>query len=165
MAYTLLAWTALEFAQGDKQSSTGDGGNRAASQLLSWDAGAVVLGITGLGFLLVGVFQARAAFTAHFMRTVGAGAPAAVCWIGRVGHAARAIVFFVIGWSLIKSAWLNSGAEVRDLGNALMSMRDNGALYTAVAAGLLMFGVFSLILARFRIIPDVERADLKRSFQ
>ncbi len=164
LAHTLLAWTAFQFAHGDKQTSTGGGDNQAASQLLSWDAGAVVLGIIGLGFLLGGVFQARTAFTAHFMRTVGAGAPGAVRWIGRVGHAARAIVFLLIGWSLIKSAWLNSGAEVRGLGDALMSLRDNEVLYTIVSAGLLMFGVFSLIVARFRIISEIERSDLKPGF-
>lgn len=61
----------------------------------------------------------------------------------------------------MRSAWLHSGAEVKGLGGALMALRANGALYTIVAVGLLMFGLFSLIVARFRIIPDVERGDLK----
>lgn len=164
LAHTVLAWTAFEFAHGNKQSSTGDSSNQAASTLLSWDSGAPVLGLIGLGFVVGAAFQARSALTAHFMRSIGAGAPAAVCWIGRVGHAARAVVFLVIGWSLIKSAWLHSDAEVRGLGDAVLSLRDSGALYTIVAVGLLMFGVFSLILARFRVIPDVERRDLKPSF-
>lgn len=161
LAHTVLAWTAFQFAHGDKHSPSGDGSGRAASTLLSWDVGAAFLGLIGIGFVLGAVFQARSAFTAHFMRTVGAGAPAAVCWIGRIGHAARAVVFFVMGWSLIRSAWLHSGAEVRGLGGALMSLRENGGLYTLVALGLLMFGIFSLIVARFRIIPDVQRRDLK----
>lgn len=163
LAHTVLAWTALQFAHGDKQSSSDDGSGQAASTLLSWDLGAAVLGVIGIGFVLGAVFQARSAFTAHFMRTVGACAPAAVCWIGRIGHSARAVVFVVMGWSLIRSAWLHSGTEVRGLGGALMSLRENGALYSIVALGLLMFGLFSLIVARFRIIPDVERGDLKPS--
>jgi len=164
LAHTVLAWTAFQFAHGDKQSSAGDGSGQAARTLLSWDLGAAVLGLIGIGFVLGAAFQARSAFTAHFMRTVGAGAPAAVCWIGRIGHAARAVVFVVMGWSLIRSAWLHSGAEVRGLGGALTSLRENGALYTIVALGLLMFGIFSLIVARFRIIPDVGRSDFKPSF-
>jgi hypothetical protein len=164
VAHTVLAWTAFGFARGDKQSATGDGSDQAAATLLSWDLGAAVLGIVGLGFVAGAVFQARSAITAHFMRTVGAGAPAAVCWIGRVGHAARAVVFLIIGWSLIKSAWLDSGAEARGLGSALMSLRDDGVLHSIVAAGLLLFGVFGLIVARYRVIPDVDRSDLRPSF-
>ena len=164
LTHTVLAWTAFEFAQGNKQSSTGDGGGQAASTLLSWDLGSMVLGLIEVGLVLGAAVQARSAITAHFMRSVGAGAPPAVCWIGRIGHAARAVVFLVMGWSLIRSAWLHSGAEVRGLGGALMSLRDNAPLYTIVTLGLIMFGVFSLIVARFRIIPDVERRDLKPSF-
>ena len=165
LAHTVLAWTAFQFARGDKQSSGGDGSGQAAGTLLTWDLGAVALGLIGVGFVLGAVFQARSAFTAHFMRTVGAGAPASVCWIGRIGHAARAVVFLVMGWSLIKAAWFNSSEGVKGVGSALMSLRENGALYMIVALGLLMFGVFSLIVARFRIIPDVERRDLKPSFR
>ncbi len=165
VAHIILAWTAFQFAQGDKQSPSGDGSGQAANTLLSWDLGAAALGLIGIGFLLGAVFQARSAITAHFMRSVGAGAPSSVCWIGRIGHAARAVVFLIIGWSLIKSAWLNSGDGVKGLGSALTSLRESEALYMVVALGLLMFGVFSLIVARFRIIPDVERDDLKPSFR
>jgi hypothetical protein len=161
VAHTVLAWTAFQFARGDKQSATGDGSDQAANTLLAWDAGSVVLGLVGLGFVLGAVFQARSALTAHFMRSVGAGAPAAVCWLGRVGHAARAVVFLIIGWSLIKSGWIGNSAEVKGLGDALVELRGNGVLYPVVGVGLLMFGAFSLIVARFRIIPDVDRSDLK----
>jgi len=164
LAHTVLAWTAYQFAHGDRKTSDGSGTNQAASTLLTWEIGAVALGIIGTGFLVAAFFQARSAITAHFMRTVGAGAPAAICWIGRVGHAARAIVFLVIGWSLVKSAWLDTGAEAKGLGTALMSLKEQGSLYTMVAIGLLMFGVFSLIVSRFRVIPNVKRDDLKPKF-
>ena len=42
-----------------------------------------------------------------------------------------------------------------------MALRDKGVLYTLVAIGLLLFGVFSLIMARYRVIPDFEKRDLK----
>ncbi|MCW1432258.1 DUF1206 domain-containing protein [Novosphingobium sp. JCM 18896] len=160
-AHTVLAWSAFQFAHGEKQSASADSGSSAASTLLAWDMGAIVLGVVGLGFVTTAVVQCRTVITASFMRTVGAGAPTSVCWIGRIGHAARAVVFLVIGWSLIHSAWLGNGAEAKGLGTALVSLRENQALHTIVALGLLMFGVFSLIVARFRIIPDVEKKDLK----
>ncbi|RYE01907.1 MAG: DUF1206 domain-containing protein [Sphingobacteriales bacterium] len=161
LAHSVLAWTAVEFARGNKQSATGDGSNQAAGSLLSWEAGSVILGMVGIGFFLGAIVQGKKAVTADFMRSVGAGAPGSVCWIGRCGHAARSMVFLLIGWSLIKSAWLHSGSEVKGLGTALMSLRDDGGLYTIVAIGLLLFGVFSLIVARFLFIPDIDRSDLK----
>jgi hypothetical protein len=160
-AHLVLAWSAFQFAHGDKQSAAADSGNEAAGTLLAWEMGAIVLGVIGLGFVAAAVVQGRSAITANFMRTVDAGAPLSVCWIGRIGHAARAVVFLVIGWSLIQSAWLGNGAEAKGLGTALVSLRENQALYTVVALGLLMFGMFSLIVARFRIIPVVSKKDLK----
>lgn len=164
IAHFVLAWTAFKFAQGEKHAST-DGSDQAAATLLSWEVGAVALGVIGLGFIVGAAMQAKSAVTAGFMRSVGAGAPASVCWIGRAGHAARGVVFALVGWSLIKSAWFESGAQVKGLGEALMSLRDSAPLYTIVAAGLLLFGVFSLIVARFRIIPDVKESDLKPAFR
>ena len=46
-------------------------------------------------------------------------------------------------------------------GEAVGSLADNGTLYTLVAAGLVVFGLFSLLLARYRIVPDLDRADLR----
>jgi hypothetical protein len=164
VAHTLLAWTAFQFARNaGKAAGSDDGGQQAASTVLTWDLGGLVVGVVGVGFLIGAAMQARNAITAQFMKHVGAGAPAAVNWIGRLGHAARAVVFLVIGWSLVKSAWFDSSAEVKGLGDALLSLKDNGTLYTLVAVGLLLFGVFSLIVARYRIIPDVHAGDLKPS--
>ena len=163
LAHTVLAWTAVQFARGDKQSATGDSSAQAASTLLTFEFGSVVLGLIGVGFVLTAIVQGKKAITADFMRSVGADAPGAVCWIGRCGHAARSIVFLLIGWSIIRSAWFHSGDEVKGLGAALMSLRDDGGLYTVVAIGLMLFGVFSLIVSRFLIIPDIDRSDLKPS--
>ncbi|MEO6093708.1 MAG: DUF1206 domain-containing protein [Novosphingobium sp.] len=165
LTHTVLAWTALQFAQGNKQSSTGGGSEKAAGTLLAWDLGPIVLGVVGLALVAAAVFQGRSAITASFKRRVGGGAPPAVRWMGQAGYAARAVVFLLVGWSLIKSAWLGSQAEVKGFGQALMSMRENDAVYAVVAIGLLMFGVFSLIVARYRIIPDVQRSDLKPSLR
>lgn len=161
LAHIVLAWSAFQFAHGDKQSAGADASSETAGTLLAWEMGAIVVGVVGLGFIVSAVFQGRSAVTASFMRTVGADAPSAVCWIGRIGHAARAVVFLVIGWSLVHSAWLGKGAEAKGLGSALVSLRDSEVLYMIVALGLLMFGVFSLIVARYRIIPEVRKRDLK----
>ena len=50
---------------------------------------------------------------------------------------------------------------MKTLGEAIASLADNGVIYTLVALGLLLFGAFSLAIARYRVVPDVRRSDLK----
>ncbi len=162
IAHVVLAWTAYQFAVGTKQQANGDtGGEDAAASLLAWDMGSLLLGAVGIGFLVAAAMQARHAWNASFMRHVSGRAPAAVRPIGRVGHAARAIVFVLIGWSIVQSAWFEQSTEVMGLGEAIMALSGNGPVYSLVAVGLILFGVFSLIVARYRIIPDLGR-DLRR---
>ncbi|MGX7952705.1 DUF1206 domain-containing protein [Tsuneonella sp. HG249] len=162
IAHLFLAYTAYQFANGDKQQSSGDGGGQeAASSVLTWDLGPLVLGLVGIGFIIGAAMQAKSAWTANFMKRVGGGAPNYVRPIGRAGHAARAVVFLLIGWSMIKGAGLSQSSEVKGLGDALVALSGMGLLYSLVAIGLILFGLFSLIVARYRIIPDVGRGDLK----
>lgn len=162
IAHLALAYTAYQFAIGDKRQPSGDtGGQEMAGTLLSWTMGSVLLGVIGLGFLIAAALQAKHAWDAHFMSRISARAPAAIRTIGRLGHAARAVVFLLIGWSLVQSAWFSQSSEVKGLGDAIMALSDNGPLYALVAAGLILFGVFSLIAARYRIIPDVHASSLK----
>lgn len=163
LTHLVLAYTALQFAQGDKQQAAdgGGGGQEAAGSLLTWDMGPLLLGILGVGFLVGAAMQAKAAYTASFLKRIGGGAPQYVRPIGRAGHAARAVVFLVIGWSLIKGAWLSKSSEVKGLGDALVALSGNELLYALVALGLILFGIFSLIVSRYRIVPDIARGDLK----
>jgi hypothetical protein len=162
VAHIALAYTAYQFAVGSRQASTGQsGGQDAAGSLLTWEMGWMLLGLIGLGFLIGAAMQAKAAYTANFMKFVGGGAPRYVRPIGRAGHAARAVVFAVVGFSLVKAGWLARSSEVKGLGDALVSLSDDGILYTLVALGLILFGIFSLVVARYRIIPDIARSDLR----
>ena len=52
---------------------------------------------------------------------------------------------------------------MKGLGEAILSLRQSGFVYTLVCVGLMIFGAFSLIVARYRIIPDIHRRDLKPS--
>ena len=51
-------------------------------------------------------------------------------------------------------------SEVKGLGDAIVALTDSG-IYSLVAVGLIFFGIFSLITARYRIVPDIQRGDLK----
>lgn len=148
-----MAWTAAKFAGGAK-SAGGDQSAQWAESVLGYALGSTALGLVGVALMVAAFFQAKTAYTVSFMRNVSANAPRATCWIGRAGHAARAVVFALIGWSVLRSAWFEKGSEVLSLGGVINDLRDTGGAFTLVAAGLLLFGVFSVIMARYRIIPD-----------
>lgn len=164
VTHFFLAYVAYQFANGTKQSSAGDGsGQEMAGTVIDMSLGAALIGVLGVGFLVGAFMQAKGAYTAHFMKHISSNAPQGVETVGRIGHAARAVVFFLIGWSMIRGAWLASEQGVKGLGEAILALRDTGIMYTFVAVGLIMFGLFSLVTARYRIIPDLDKHDLKPS--
>ena len=161
VAHLFLAFAAYQFATGAKHAAEGGQSQQMAGSVMDWSVGGFVLGVVGLGFLVGAFMQAKSAVTADFMKHIDGRAPTGVEAVGRAGSAARAVVFALIGWSLVQSAWLSQSGKVKGLGEAILALRDNGVIYTLVAVGLLLFGVFSLIMARYRGIPDIHHGDLK----
>ncbi len=151
-----LAYSAYKFATADPSAAGGGGAQSAASGVLSMDFGGIVLGLLGLAFFVAAAHQGKRAVTGEFMHRISGQAPDFTETLGRIGYAARAVVFAIIGWSLFQAGFLGQGSdEVKTLGSALASLAGQGLIFTLVAIGLLIFGIFSLILARYRIIPDM----------
>lgn len=155
-----LAYSAWKFA-GDNSEGTGSGGGsggaqEAAAGVLSVEFGGLVLGILGIAFFLAAFNQAKKGLTGSFMARISGSAPSQTRLLGGIGYAARAVVFAIIGWSLFKAGFMSGGSEqIKTLGDAVASLAGQGFVFTLVAVGLLIFGLFSLILARYRIIPDM----------
>jgi hypothetical protein len=114
--------------------------------LLLLVAGAVLIG-TGLWQL---VKAAKADFLRHLAGRVAS--QTWVMWLGRAGYAARGIVFVIIGWSLLQAGLSDSAAPAGGMEQALASL--SGTLLTLAALGLLLFGLFSFVEARYRRIND-----------
>jgi hypothetical protein len=157
--------SALRFAaEGAKLVTGGSGGGQsgggaqeAASGILSMEFGGIVLGLLGLAFFVTAIFQAKKGITGEFMHRIAGDAPDATRWIGGAGYLARGVVYAVIGWSLFKAGFLSAGSgQVKTLGDAVASLAGQGIVFTLVAVGLLLFGLFSLVLSRYRIIPELD---------
>lgn len=159
VGHLALAFSAYKFAS-DDSTGGGDGGGsaqEAASGILSFEFGGLVLGLLGLAFFATAFFQAKKGVTGEFMHRIAGSAPDGTRWLGGAGYLARGVVYAVIGWSLIRAGFLSAGSdEVVTLGDAVASLADQGFVFTLVAVGLLMFGLFSLVLARYRIIPELD---------
>ena len=165
LAHLVLAFTAFQFARGNQQSSGGGGAQQATNTIMSMEFGAIVIGLLGLCFLGAALAQAKKAVTGDFMQRVSPRAPGFTKVVGHAGFAARTVVFAVIGWSFVQSAWLSSSTQIKTLGEAISSLRDDGILFALVAIGLLLFGVFSLVMARYRTVPDLGPDGVKPSFR
>ena len=76
-----------------------------------------------------------------------------VTWVGRVGFVARGVVLFLVGGFLINAGVHANPRDARGIGGALreLSRQPEGRwLFGAVALGLVAYGVFMLVLARYR---------------
>ncbi|MBI1401607.1 MAG: DUF1206 domain-containing protein [Porphyrobacter sp.] len=165
IAHFALAWTAFKFATGSP-SGGGNGASQAAAGVLSVQFGGLVIGILGLAFFLAAAAQAEKAISGKFMRRIAPNAPDATRWLGGAGYLSRAVVFVVIGWSLVEAGFLSQGASnVKTLGEAVAVLAGTGWVFTLIAIGLILFGLFSLILARYRIIPDIDPSQGVPSFR
>jgi len=83
-----------------------------------------------------------------------------VKWLGRIGYAARGVIFFTVGYMLMRSAMDRSAAEAGNLDDALDWL--SGPVRNLVALGLLLFGFFSLIEALYRPIRKPPTEQIKR---
>ena len=75
--------------------------------------------------------------------------------LGVVGHIARAVVFGLVGIFLIKAAVEYDPQEAVGIDGALQRLQDEAygtVALVAVAIGLIAFGVYSVVDARYRTI-------------
>ena len=161
IAHIALAYSAFKFATDDQGSSSGGGSGggaqEAASGVLGFEFGGVVLGLLGVALFIAAIYQAKKGITGEFMERISAQAPDFTRWLGLAGYLARAVVYTVIGWSLFKAGFMSGGSEqVKTLGDAVASLAGEGLVFTLTAIGLLLFGIYSAFQARYKIIPELE---------
>ncbi len=160
LGHLFLSFVAAKLVFGNESSSggggSGGGEEQAATMVLGFPGGEYVLGFVGLCFLGAGVEQGVKAYTGKFMKLLDADAPGFVEYLGRAGYAARAIVFVVIGYFAVQASMAEQGSQVRGVGGAITALQSTDWLFTLVAIGLLLFGFFSLAMARYRTIRNED---------
>lgn len=152
-----LAIVAANLAFGGRGAGGGGGQSGAeagAATALALPGGTLLLIVAGIGLIAAGLWQLVRAVKADFLRHLDGrvAGQAWAGWLGRAGYAARGIVFVIIGWSLLQAGLSERAAEAGGMEQALAAL--SGPLLTAVALGLLLFGLFSFVEARYRRIND-----------
>jgi len=156
IAYAILCVTAVEIVRG---SSTGSGTPKETTGgVLGWSGGTELVAIAGAILIGVAVFQAYKGLAKKFLDDaktgeMSPGVEKGYTALGVFGHVARAVIFALIGYGLIKAAIDYDPQKAVGLDGALRQLADASygpALLAVVAAGLAGFAVYSIADARYR---------------
>jgi Domain of Unknown Function (DUF1206) len=143
-------------------SSTSTGGDEKAetAKVLDWPAGRWIVLAVGVALLAEGAYNLYRAATRKFRERLnehemhGAVRPWAI-GSGVLGHAARGVVFGLIGIFLAKAAIEYDPNEAIGVDGALLKVADAAygtLLLGLVAAGFVAYAVYCLVEARYRRI-------------
>lgn len=159
IVYLFLAYQAYKLLNGSGGGS-GGGTQDGAQRVLELPGGSLLLGIAAAVLFGAGVWQLIKAAKASFLKHLDRQA-AHENWVklfGQAGYGARGVIFMVTGFFLAKAAMSDRASEAGGMEQALAWL--SSPVNVIVAAGLALFGIFSLVEARHRIIHTPDRSDL-----
>ncbi|MFC9056573.1 DUF1206 domain-containing protein [Streptomyces sp. NPDC057074] len=157
--YAFVAYSVLAFAAGAGGSGSSDQQSRdVTSKVMEMPAGQWIVGLAGAGIVVAGVVIAVQALRRSYHKKLKLGALSSrartlldVTGVG--GGVARGAVFAAAGAFAVRAAVDYEPDQAKGLDDTLRSFADTPLgpwLLALVAAGLVLFGVFSFALARWR---------------
>ena len=158
IVYAVLCAVAVQILTGPDTS--GGGAKKTAGDVFSWPAGRWVVGLAGVVLAGVAIYQFIRGVRHKFLddSKTEQMAPTFKIWFtifGTIGHVARAVVFGLVAVFLLKAAYDYKANEAIGLDGALGKLYNASGgpfLLGVVALGLIAFGCFSIVEARYRRI-------------
>ena len=159
LAYAGLALTAVKLIMGSGGGNS-DTTEDLTAQILAQPFGQWLVGLAGTIVIGVGFSYFYEAYKAKFRRhfKLDEMNPTEQKWatrLGRFGIAARGIVFVIIGLFLIQAARLSDASQTKGLGEVLAILAKqpfSPVILGIVPLGLIAYGIYSVIQARYRQI-------------
>lgn len=151
--HLMLAWQAVALMRGAAMS--GDGTREGARAAMELPGGWALVLVASAVLVVLGIVQLVKAAKASFLRYLepSVARHAWVQWSGRAGYAARGLVFLISGYLLAMAGIEEQASQAGGMARVLSWLTN--PFDAIVAAGLLAFGLFSLIEARYRQLHDV----------
>ncbi|HEX6126979.1 MAG TPA: DUF1206 domain-containing protein [Pyrinomonadaceae bacterium] len=157
IVYIGLAFSAVKIILGERRSE-GVWAQSWTAWILGLPLGQWLVALAGAGVIAVGLYQFYRAYSADFREKLllGEMTETEETWatrIGRFGHAARGVVFCIVGPFLVFAAYQADAAKTRDFGEALRTIEQQPFgpyLLALVGAGFVSYGLFMFVLARYR---------------
>lgn len=156
LAYGAIAFAAIKMALW-QQDSGANQQQTLASTLLARRGGQWLTGLAAAILLGIGIYQVYYGWSERYRKHVNESqisAPHAGILLrsGKVGYMARGLVWAVIAYLLFRAALHASASEAGDTTDALRFLEGSplgSYLLGAVGLGLIAFGVFNFIRARY----------------
>jgi hypothetical protein len=157
VAYLVFFAVAIRTLAGAGGSSSG-GPQHAAAGILGWPGGPVLVGLGGGALIGVSAYQLYDGVTGNFAQEAKTGKMGRderrlFLTLGRIGLTARALVFVLIGYFLVRTAFDFKPSSAVGVDGALARLHHQTLgpwIVGLVAVGLLIFAAFSFLEARFR---------------
>ena len=152
--YGLLTVAAVRVLAG---SRSGHSTKHTAAGILGWPGGAWIVGAIGAGFAVVAVVNVYWGLSGRFMesldqRELTPATERLLRAVGTLGFIALGFVLGVIAWFMVKAAVDYNAGKVVSLGGAmahLAAVTYGQWVLGLTAAGLLAYGLFGLLQARY----------------
>ena len=160
LVYGGLCVASIRILTGSSKAGPSSNPDRTTAGVFDWPAGRWLVGLAGLVLVGVAAYQLVKGVRRTFLEELETGKMSVgteewITWIGTIGHVARAVVFALTGWFLLKAAYEFDAKEAVGLDGALTKILQAAYgpwLLGLAAAGLIAFGVYSICEARYRRI-------------
>jgi hypothetical protein len=158
--YAVIAGSVLAYAAGDRGGSESSDKKSQdwTARVMELPAGPWLVGLVGAGLVVaglwIGVRAVQRKYRKHLkLSAMSKRARKVVDVLGVVGGVCRGAVFAVAGGFAVKAALSYDPGKAKGVDDTLRSFAETSAgpwLLAAVAAGLVLFGLFSFAMARWR---------------
>lgn len=159
IAYALLSFTAFQLITGASKNAKGSNGTQDwTARLLAVPFGQGLVGLIGLVVIGLGIGQFVKGYKAKFdkqlkLDEIPQTFRSWAVFSGRWGYMARGVVFSILGGFLIEAGLHANPQQAKGIGSALDLLAEQSygpLLLGIVAVGLISYGIFMLVEARYR---------------
>ncbi|MDX6694346.1 MAG: hypothetical protein QOF02_1949 [Blastocatellia bacterium] len=161
LVYAGMSLTAARtLIEAGEQDSTSEVQQRWTERLMSLPYGSWLVELAGACVVGFGLYQIYKGWRAKFRKRLKLGEMGKAkdnwaTWSGRFGYGARGVVFILVGVFLIQAARHYNPAETKGLDEVLSGLARQAYgpwLLGVIAAGLVSYGFYMLVEARYRRI-------------
>jgi hypothetical protein len=160
LIYAGLAYSAARILFGARDDGKPGAAESWTASVMEYPYGNWLVVLAGLGVIGYGLYQCYKGYAAKFRKRlkIGEMSERGILWAtrsGRFGFIARGVVFLIVGVFLIQAALHYDSSEAKGLDGALQLLirQSYGKwLLCLVALGLVAYGLYMLVEARYRRI-------------
>ncbi|WP_375435743.1 DUF1206 domain-containing protein [uncultured Hymenobacter sp.] len=161
LLYASLAWFAAQLAWSGSAKAGGNSQQTLTAKVLGWPGGDWIIIVVGLAIIGAGIYQLVNAYSGKFHKHVNASDLPAnqqsiVYRTGQVGYTARGIVMAIIGYFFVQAGQQSRASATGTTEEAFDLLATMGpAVLGIVALGLMAYGLYMLVQARYPVLRGV----------